>query len=138
MLPGRAPLLVPSVQVPPKRTLYSVQTHPRMPVVVDHFSALILAPKQTARSHLMSAQSGWIVVRTRFRPRVRTYLRTFFFNSKKSQKKTFTSVSRRNRRRRCGNLSWAKILKSSTNHARSNDLLHNPLRTAFLRSKLRY
>ena len=82
MLPGRAPLLMPSVQVLPKRAPRSVQTHPRMPVVVDHLSALILAPKQTARSHLMSAQRGWIKVRTQFRPRVRTYLRTFLTRGK--------------------------------------------------------
>ena len=38
--------------------------------------------KQTARSHLMSAQRGWIKVRTQFRPRVRTYLRTFLNSGK--------------------------------------------------------
>ena len=56
----RAGATVPSVQVPPKRTPRSVQTHPRMPVVVDHHSALILYPKQcrTAWSHLMSARRG--------------------------------------------------------------------------------
>ena len=86
VLPGRAPLCVPSVQVLPIRAPRSVQTHPRMPIVVDHLSALILALKQTARSHLMRDQRGWIKVRTQFRPRVRTYLRTFFKLWEKSEK----------------------------------------------------
>ena len=86
MLPRRAPLCVPSIQVLPVRAPRSVQTHPRMPVVVDHLSALILAPKQTAWSHLMSAQRGWARLGEQFRPRVRAQLRTFF-NSGKSPKK---------------------------------------------------
>ena len=71
MLPWRAPLLMPSVQVLPKSTPRSVQTHPRMTIGVHHRSALII-------SHLMSAQRGWARLGEQFRARVRTQLRTFF------------------------------------------------------------
>ena len=44
------------------------------------------------RRHLMSAQRGWIKVRTQFRPRVRTLPRTFFFFLGESAKNPLPSA----------------------------------------------
>ena len=73
--PGRAPLLMPSIQVLPESAPRSVQTHPRMDIGVHHRRALI-------SSHLMSAQRGWARLGEQFRPRVRAQLRTFLTRRK--------------------------------------------------------
>ena len=87
MLPWRAPLLMPSVQVLPKSTPRSVQTHPRMAIGVHHRSALII-------SLLMSAQRGWARLGEQFRPRVRAQLRTFFNSGEKVRKTPSPECSR--------------------------------------------
>ena len=49
---------------------------------------------RTVRSHLMSAQRGWIKVRTQFRPRVRTCLRTFSVGEKCEKKPSPSSSAK--------------------------------------------
>ena len=76
-----------------------------------HIHELLRSSHMRAR-HLMSAQRWWIKVRTQFRPRVRTYLRTF--PSGKSAKKPLPSLicSTNVRWRSCWTLSWARALKA--------------------------
>ena len=72
--PGRLLRLLPPVEALKQAfTLFVKQTSGRPLMNLGHWHV-----HELLRRHLMSAQRGWIEVRTQFRPRVRTLPRTFF------------------------------------------------------------